>query len=631
MADWNTSSTSRSGFERFLSDPKKLSISLVGVGAVLLTLWALAFRQAPPEPEAAAVAFAPPDPSRALPPVGSGMLPARSAPAPKADPEADALKTLQSEALKEAAGPAENIPEEEASEQSYEAEDEAGAPGRPIAEGAAFLAGASGGAISGSLGDAGGASYGGGAGPAGAGGAAMQAPGGAAVGRTAGPERAFQGAAGAARAVSGGGRAMRSGSAGSSLSGAASGMGHGADRFAPGGSSGSSFSAGTGGGITTAGGANAYAGGAGGGVGQEGGGGLTGEPGGNPANPGGGGAGNPGGGSDPGGPAGPVTPKKRGEVNKDAKGVLKTATDYRRGVVAKIMAEERADLQALSQRSLQVYKELKAGQALLAKDEGKFAAFPQVVQNLSETRTLMAEQFEKFKEGGNTLKRSLKTLTKVPPQCQPKKDAIAAGEGGVTQDPAGVLKAHRDALQALRRIAVARVAVDEAARAFKADSAADEPVIRAADPKLADQYLALSKKVQKDLSDAGRLIPANLYPLKGKGTAAKKDLTKKLKPVKKAAEKGETEARRRASEIKAAHRAYPQTADLQPTEDAASDGAEAAHRVVADDPEAGGPLLTQAAVFLPPLVKAGEYAAESFMQQCDAYAGLLKLAKDAPK
>ncbi|MBI5595455.1 MAG: hypothetical protein HY928_05130 [Elusimicrobia bacterium] len=412
-------------------------------------------------------------------------------------------------------------------------------------------------------------------------------------------------------------------------------MGHGADRFAPGGASGSSFSAGSGGGITTAGAGSSLAGkGAGSGVtggGGEGGG-LGEQPGGGPGLPGAGGGGNNGGGSDD-GPTNlpPVTAKKRAEVNKDAKGVLKTATDYRRTVVSKIMVEERADLQALSQRSLQAHRELKAGLAALAKDEPKFAAFPQAVQNLAETRTLVSEQFAKFKEGGDTLKKALKTLTKVPPQCQPKKDAVSVGDDGLSADPAGVLKAHRDALLALRRIAVARVAVGEAARAFREDAKADEPVIRAADPKLADAYLKMAKKVQKDLDDAGKLIPANLYPLKAKGTTAKKDLTKKLKPVKKAAEKGETEARRRSAEIKAAHRAYPDTADLRSAEDNSWAGAESAHRVVADDPEAGGPLLTQAAVFLPPLVKAGEYASESYLQQCDAYAALLKLAKDAPK
>ncbi|MBI2362683.1 MAG: hypothetical protein HYV15_04805, partial [Elusimicrobia bacterium] len=161
MADWNTSSTKGGAFERFISDPKKLAASLVGVGAVLLTLWALAFKQGAPDTEAPAVAFTPPDPSRALPPVGSGMLPTKHMTVAKADPEADALKTLQAEALKEAAGPADDIPEaEDVPEEAYEAEAEAGAPGMPIAQGAGFLGGSSGGGFSGSIGESGGFSGG---------------------------------------------------------------------------------------------------------------------------------------------------------------------------------------------------------------------------------------------------------------------------------------------------------------------------------------------------------------------------------------------------------------------------------------------------------------------------------------
>ncbi|MBI5596652.1 MAG: hypothetical protein HY928_11230, partial [Elusimicrobia bacterium] len=176
MADWNTSSTKGGAFERFIQDPKKMAAALVGVGAVLLTLWGLAFKQSAPDTEATAVAFAPPDPSRALPPVGSGMLPTKPLVDAKADPEADALKTLQAEALKEAAGPADDVPAAEAAaEVPTPAEDEAGAPGRPIAEGAGFMGGSSGGGFSGSLGESGGFS----GGAAGAGAAPATGAGGA--------------------------------------------------------------------------------------------------------------------------------------------------------------------------------------------------------------------------------------------------------------------------------------------------------------------------------------------------------------------------------------------------------------------------------------------------------------------
>lgn len=635
MSDWNTSGSNKTFFEGILRDPVKLSLAVVGLGVLLVTGWALSFREKPADNDSATVAFSIPDASKSLPPPASGFSLAKRPQKKSADPEADALNTLQAEAVKEAA----DAPGETPSEEPYEAEDEAGAPGKPIAEEAAWRGGANEArAAAGSLGDFKGFGSGGSsAGGIGAGAGAAQA---AAAGQGAlgseGAARTLQGAAGAGRAVSGGGRAMRS-SAEGSVSGAAGGIGHGAGgRFAPGGASGSTFGTTGGAGVgTPGGGAGAgYPGGGGAGLAAQGGGGVGDQPKGGGGGPetGGGGGGNPPGGDGGGGPGplAPVAAKKRGEVKKDAQGVLNTAKSYKTTVLQKIMAEERADLQALSLRSLQAHTLLKTGETLLETSAPKFAAFPKVAQNLTETRVGMEQQFPKFKEGGDTLKTALKTLTKVPAQCSVKKEAVTRGDDGLADDSAGVLRAHRSAITALRRIAVARVAVTEMARLFKEDAAADEPVLRAADPKLADAYHKLSVKIQKDLDQAAKLIPASLYPTKGKGKAAKNALSKKLKPIRKASDKGAKEVVRRHAEITAAHRAYPQTQDLRAAEDAVLNAKEASNLVNVDNVEAGGPLLIQAEVFLPPLVKAGEYASEAYLELCDTYSGLTRLAKDAP-
>ena len=126
-------------------------------------------------------------------------------------------------------------------------------------------------------------------------------------------------------------------------------------------------------------------------------------------------------------------------------------------------------------------------------------------------------------------------------------------------------------------------------------------------------------------------LPATLYPTKGKGKAAKKDMAKKLKPIREKNAAGVAEFKKRHDEIKAAHRAYQNTEDLRKAEDSTTLALEAATQVDAPDATLGQNLLTAAETSLPALVIAGENAAEAYMESCDQWAAMKRLAKDTPK
>ena len=92
MADWNTSSSrGKTSVQRFLDDPRKVTVAVAAMGCFLLAIWALSFLDGKEEPEAAAVAFSLPDPVQALPRPESGFSLAK-APADKVEAaEVDAL------------------------------------------------------------------------------------------------------------------------------------------------------------------------------------------------------------------------------------------------------------------------------------------------------------------------------------------------------------------------------------------------------------------------------------------------------------------------------------------------------------------------------------------------------------
>lgn len=634
MGDWNTSSSrGKNPLQRLLDDPKKLTVALVGGGVLLIGVWAMSFLDGKEEPETATVAFTLPDPVQALsaPNSGFSLAKARSGAGKASDAEADALTALQTEAVKEVSdAPASEDVDESDAESVVEGEDETGAPGRPIAEGAGWLGGSGGGASSGGGGFAGG-------GPgAGSGSGASMAEGvgpGTAV-ADGGPGRQVQGTVGAGRSVASGARALRSGSIGGTSGAASPGVGSGAgSRFAPSGATGNVYGAGPGvGGGSTVGGGGTSVGGGGTGSRGDGGGGVE-QPGGpgNPTNPGGGGGG--GGDNGPGpGPGGPaVKAKKRSEVNQDAAEVLKTAKEYRTNVVVKIMAEEKVDVQQVGARSKQSAALLKADVAALVKTEAKLAAFPEAVASMAEARVLIADMLPRFTEGGALLTKSAKSMSKIPAQCQTKAEHATAQEDGTEVDPKGVLQAHRDAVSALRRVAVARVAIGAFQPDWEKTLGPNDSAIRAVDPKLADAYKKTVLDVNKDMKNIVTLLPATLYPTKGKAKAAKKDLTKKLKPIRAANEKGVTEFQRRHDELKAAHRAYPNTEDLAKAENSAWLAVEGARQVDVEDLTNGQKLLTAAETSLPALVIAGENAAEAYMESCDHWAAMKRLAKDTPK
>ncbi|TPW18907.1 MAG: hypothetical protein FD126_3218, partial [Elusimicrobia bacterium] len=362
-----------------------------------------------------------------------------------------------------------------------------------------------------------------------------------------------------------------------------------------------------------------------------------GAPGGNPENPAGGG-GNPPGGPDtgpggpgPGGPGAPVTPKKRKEVEQDAAEVLKTAKGYRTNVVIKIMAQEKADVTQVAARSKQANTLLKADVKALQKIEAKLAAFPAAVESLSDGRLFVDDVARRFSEGGTSLTAAAKVISKVPAQCTTKAEHATAQEDGTEVDPKGVLQAHRDAVSALKRVAVARVAVGEYQAKFAAEWPGHEAEVRAADPKLANAYKKAAADLDKDMKKIVASLPPTLYPTKGKGKAAKRDMAKKLKPIKEKNAKGVVEFKKRQEEIKAAHRAYPDTADLKKAEDSSWLAVEGSSQVDAQDATSGQTLLTAAESFLPALVQAGENAAEAYMESCDQWAAMKRLAKDTPK
>lgn len=643
MADWNTSSSrGKSSVQRFLDDPRKVTVAVAAMGCFLLAIWALSFLDGKEEPEAAAVAFSLPDPAQALPRPESGFSLAK-APADKVEAaEVDALKALQAEAEKDvsdspapAAGSDEAEEEAEDADVPVEGEDERGAPGRPIAEQAGFFAGGGGaGGGGGFVPSAGGVGGNGSSGASSAGGAGPNA--GAADG---GPgARQVQGAASSGRTLTASGRTLRSGTAGTTSGAAGAGLGEGFNKFAPTGASGSVYGAGPGvNGGSPVGGAGAGTGGGGAGLRNEGGGGgvADGAPGGNPEAPGGGGGVNPPDGPDgpggPGGPGAPVTPKKRKEVEQDAAEVLKTAKSYRTNVVVKIMAQEKADVTQVAARSKQANSLLKADVKALQKVEAKLAAFPAAAAALSDGRLFIEDHSKRFLDGGTDLTKAAKVISKVPAQCTTKAEHATAQEDGTEVDPKGVLQAHRDAVSALKRVALARVAVGEYQAKFAAEWPAHEAAVRAADPKLANAYKKAAADLDKDLKKIVASLPPTLYPTKGKGKAAKRDMAKKLKPIREKNAAGLAEFKKRQDEIKAAHRAYPDTADLKKAEDSSWLAVEGASQVDGPDAVTGQNLLTAAESFLPSLVQAGENAAEAYMESCDQWAAMKRLAKDAPK
>ncbi|TPW19564.1 MAG: hypothetical protein FD126_2562, partial [Elusimicrobia bacterium] len=80
MADWNTSSSrGKTAVQRFLDDPKKVTVAVVAMGCLLLGIWALSFLERKEEPDATAVAFSLPDPAQALPRPESGFSLAKAA------------------------------------------------------------------------------------------------------------------------------------------------------------------------------------------------------------------------------------------------------------------------------------------------------------------------------------------------------------------------------------------------------------------------------------------------------------------------------------------------------------------------------------------------------------------------
>ncbi|TBR21783.1 hypothetical protein EPO15_09425, partial [bacterium] len=249
MADWNTSSSrNKNALERLMDDPKKVTAAVVGLGALLVGVWALSFLDKKGEPEQASVAFTLPDPQKALPPTGSGMLVAKAkAPVDKpSDAEADALKSLEAEAAHEVADAPAGEAEADDSEIPVEGEDENGAPGRPLAEAAGWLGGnSSGGGSAGGFVPSASGGAGGGSG-SGASLAAGVGPG-TAVADAGGPSRTVSGAAGSGRTVTSGARALRSGSIGGASGATGGGVGAGANnRFAPAGATGNVYGAGAG-------------------------------------------------------------------------------------------------------------------------------------------------------------------------------------------------------------------------------------------------------------------------------------------------------------------------------------------------------------------------------------------------
>ena len=81
----------------------------------------------------------------------------------------------------------------------------------------------------------------------------------------------------------------------------------------------------------------------------------------------------------------------------------------------------------------------------------------------------------------------------------------------------------------------------------------------------------------------------------------------------------------------AAHKAYPQTPNLGQAENSSWLAVEGARQVNAQDLTSGVDLLTSAETSLPSLVVAGENAAEAYMESCDHWAALKRLAKDVKK
>lgn len=614
-----------------MEDPKKLTAAVVALGALLIGVWALSFLDRKDDPEQGRVAFSLPDPQKALPPTGSGLLVAKAA-APQAskpaDRESDALKSLQDEATREVAdAPAKAA---DGSEIPVEGEDENGAPGRPIAEQAGWLGGSGGGSAGGGGIDP--STSGGVLGSSGSGALRAGVGPGTAVVDAGAAARQVQGAAGSRRLVSGApARSIRSGTVGVANGAAGPGVAAGAgNRFAPSGTSGSAYSAGPGvSGGTPVGGGGAALGGGGAGMRPEGGGsGLDQGPGGNQDNP-------PGGGGhkdDPnkGGGDKDVKAKKRGEVKQDAAAVLKSAKSYRANVVAKIMAEEKRDVAQVGARSRQANLLLKADVAALQKAEGRLAAFPAAVETLADARGLLADVLPRFAEGGTKLAKAAKTMGKVAAKCGTKAENATALDDGNEADPKGVLQAHRDAVSALRSVAVARVAVGALQADFTKAWPAQEAAVRAVDPKAAKVYKKTAADLDKDLKKVVKSLPATLYPTKGKAKAAKKDMVTKLKPIRENNEKGVKEFQRRHDELKTAHRAYPNTEDLGKAENSAWLAVEGARQVDAEDFASGTKLLKAAETSLPALVIAGENAAEAYLESCDHWAAMKRLAKAAP-
>lgn len=637
MSGSNLKSPMQARSERNRRDSKMLALSFVGLGAVLLTAWALTSRAVPVK-ESEALPFPVPDASRGLKPPSSGILLAKFKPSKSSVPEDDALRALQAQAARDAAGAQaggeaaavreeesdkadsealddEDLPEEE---ESYAAEDETGATGKPIATEAGWLTdmkvgGGSQGEFTGSGADGFSTAS---APPRGGGGAAPEAARGGST--LASAPRPLNVAPGAARPVLGGVRSTRSPAG--SLSAAARGVVGGGGRLAPESVTGDVYGASAIAAAGTTGGATG-AGFAGGGAGAGAGAGVTAERGvpnrdAGAGETGGGGAGAP----------EAVAPKKRAAVLKDAHRVLRTAQAYRKKVVADILAEETPDLQALARRADEAGDSARAAQVKFAGSARSYAAFPQVAANLADARAALGEAVSRLKDAAADLDRALKELDNVPLQCREKPVSTKPGKGGLTEDPGGALRAHRGAFSALKRIAVARMMLQELAVSFKADAAADEAVVRAGSPKLADRYAKLASAAQADMHKAVGLLPASLY---AKGKAGRKDLARTLAGVRKDSTRLAGKIAGHNAAIRGTHRAYPQTQDLPAAEDAALNAQEASARPNIEGAE--GTLLKQAEVFLPPLVKAGEHAAEAFLELCDTHAYLTRLAKAAPK
>lgn len=325
-----------------------------------------------------------------------------------------------------------------------------------------------------------------------------------------------------------------------------------------------------------------------------------------------------------------ATPKTKAQIKREANRVKAIAKAWRTNVAKPILAEERSDFVRLLRRVPEARTSLiKAARALDAAATA-YVAVPGAAASLAEMAEGVREADVQLGQGGAALVDATAGIKaeKLPSECKKKAESLNRTPEGLAEDPEGILEAHRAATSALRRIAAAKMGLDALVDQFKAGRASHEAAAAAAGPVAGAAFAKDMARIEKRLSGAAEKIPYSLYigKKKGKSAGGKKGL-KKLVSVQKGAVKGARDIAQKETDIKGGHRSYPQTSDLQATEDSIWRAKEAALRLSAPRGE-DGPLLKQAEVFLPPLVKAGEDAAETHMELCGAYAGLMRLRTD---